>query len=150
MKTESPRIIQLDSNSEIPLTIELSNKLLRTIETGSPNSRSVVNFLNAKLNHFQFLNAKLNHFQLSPSSRLEERLKNEISRTGSAYKKCKCGRNKLQFDKKVKKISVTSAEIVNVQGLKPQSDLTDLHSGSIPTMNAPESPGSFEISITVV
>ena len=72
MKTESQRIIQLDSNSEIPLTIELSNKLLRTIETGSPNPRSVVNFLNAKLNHFQ----------LSPSSRLEERLKNEISRTG--------------------------------------------------------------------
>ena len=73
-------------------------------------------------------------------------MKNEISRTGSAYKKCKGGRNKLQFDKKVKKISVTSAEIVNVQGLKPQSDLTDLHSESIPTMNAPESPGSFEIS----
>ena len=73
-------------------------------------------------------------------------MKNEISRTGSAYKKCKGGRNKLQFDKKVNKISVTSAEIVNVQGLKPQSDLTDLHSESIPTMNAPESPGSFEIS----
>ena len=114
--------------------MELSNKLLRTLETGSLKSHSVVNLLNSKLYHIQ----------LSPSSRLEERLRIEISRIESAYKKCKGARNRLEFDSKVKTISVMSPEIINVQGLKLQSDLSDLNSESRATLNPPESSACLE------
>ena len=90
------------------------------------------------------LNSKLDHIQLSPSGRLEERLRIEISRTQSAYKKCKGGRNRLEFDNKVKTISVMSPEIINVQGLKPQSDLSDLNSESRATLNPSESSACSE------
>ena len=93
-------------------TIELSNYVLRKLD--------------GQDNHLiDTINSELKCIQLNSSERLLTRLRNEISRTASEYKKIKSGHKKSKFDKKLKQISVQGNEIKSAQADSISSPLSN-------------------------
>ncbi|MCG7867336.1 MAG: hypothetical protein JAY74_13350 [Candidatus Thiodiazotropha taylori] len=87
--------------SEVAITLEVQNKLLRHLYTSKSNGQSVT----------ELFNKELKHIQLISSDRLESRFKIEGARVVSEYRKMKSGHKRTKFDKKSKKISILNNEL---------------------------------------
>ena len=80
--THSPATLQLkDSNADVAITLDVTNKIFRTIYTKRSNNLSLT----------EQLNEELKYIRLLKSDRLESRLYTEGCRIDTGYRKLKGG-----------------------------------------------------------
>lgn len=100
---------QQSPNIQSKLFIEVTCEVLRMLD---PNDDQLI----------EKLNNELSHCNLKDSERVRNRIKNEIYRCTSEYRKLKSGNKRSAYNKKTKKIALNVEEIVSRSDL----NLTEL------------------------
>ena len=126
--SHSPVTLQLkDSNADVAITLDVSNKILRTIYAKRSNNLSLT----------EQLNEELKYIRLLKSDRLESRLYTEGCRIDKEYRKLKGGNDQTKHNQKIRKIAILKHEIENATEI--QTNRFALESASTPK-HVKESP----------
>ena len=102
--SNSPATLQLKgSDADIAITLDVTNKFLRTIYTKKSETQTLT----------ELLNEEIQYIRLAKSDRLESRLYSEGSRIRSEYSKIKGGNKQAKHNQKIRKIAIMKNEIEN-------------------------------------
>ena len=114
--SNSPATLQLKgSDADIAITLDVTNKFLRTIYTKKSETQTLT----------ELLNEEIQYIRLAKSDRLESRLYSEGSRIRSEYSKIKGGNKQAKHNQKIRKIAIMKNEIENFSEIQTHQLLNE-------------------------